>query len=420
MNRPHRYSKTVWCFCLLFGGLANVYGALTDPQGRVRTDANTQRSTFAASESDSVTIFRQTQLLQPNKPDVALPEPRIVALHMGLKGNQYKNYYATDGLRDTIVLPSDVLTFNMDFALPDVYRRGYQVAYKIDPLMDRFQPMAASGQITLVGLRPGKYWVHVRLWSSEADVETAGTWLLIKKPAFYETQGFYALVLLIIGGFVSYILLQRAKRIKDETALRKQISRDLHDEVGGLLTGISMRADMLGMQASPSQQAGADAIGQYSREAVQMMDDIIWAIDVRNNDQGNLQERMEYLASQMLEPKGIRVHFDERGDSERKISQIVRQNTYLLFKEILHNILKHAQPEWVAISIHLDAKTLLMEVCNDGVETTPTETVLRKGQGVRNMETRARQMNATITAVQEDGIYSVRLQVKLRRISWLL
>src|SRR5690606_41087699 len=111
-----------------------------------------------------------------------------------------------------------------------------------------------------------------------------------------ETHGFYALVLLLIGGFAAYILLQRVKRNKEETTLRKQISRDLHDEVGGLLTGISMQADMLDMQASPAQQAGADAIGQYSREVVQMMDDIIWAIDVRNNDPGSLQERMEYLA----------------------------------------------------------------------------------------------------------------------------
>lgn len=420
MNRPHRYSKIFYCFCLLLGGLGFIHPVLSDPQGRVLTDTNAQRSTFTASESDSLATFRHTELLQPSKPDVALPEPRIVALHMGLKGNQYKNYYATDGWRDTIVLPSDVLTFNMDFALPDAYRRGYQVAYMIDPLMDHFQPMAASGQITLVGLRPGKYWVHVRLWSSENGVETTGTWLLIKKPAFYETQGFYALVLLIIGGFAAYILLQRVKRIKDETTLRKQISRDLHDEVGGLLTGISMQADMLAMQASPAQQAGADAIGQYSREAVQMMDDIIWAIDVRNNDQGSLQERMEYLASQMLEPKGIQVYFDERGDSDRKISQIVRQNTYLLFKEILHNILKHAQPEWVAISIHLDAKTLLMEVRNNGLKSTPPETVLRKGQGTRNMETRARQMNATITSAQADDTYTVRLQVKLRKISWLL
>lgn len=365
-------------------------------------------------------FFNPSDLLKAATQKDAIPEPRIAALHVGLKGNRYKHYYAADLLRDTIVLTEDALTFNMDFARPDFYRHGYDVLYKIDPLMDGFQQMASSGQITLVGLRPGEYKVHVRILPNNGGVEKTWTWLLKKQPTFFETQGFYALVLLSITGIITLIVLQRAKRIKDEKLLRKQISRDLHDEVGGLLTGISMQADLLLLDSARDKQSSATSIGQYSREAVQMMDDIIWAIDARNNDQGNLQERMEYLASQMLEPQGIRVLFDTSTKTDRKIPQVVRQNTYLLFKEILHNISKHARAEWVSISIHIDTKSLVMEVRNNGAQNLPRENTRRKGHGTRNMETRARQMNGNLSSVQENGEYRVLLTVNLRNIKWTI
>ncbi|NGM67247.1 histidine kinase [Sphingobacterium sp. SGR-19] len=363
-------------------------------------------------------FFDPQEILQTAQQQNVMPEPRIASLRIGLKGNRYADYYAADALRDTIMLSEDALTFNMDFARPDDYRHSYHVSYKIDPLMDGFQPMASSGQITLVGLRPGAYKVHVRTWSTNGGFEKTWTWLLIKKPAFFETQGFYALVLLSIAGLVIFIILQRSKRIKDEKALRKQISRDLHDEVGGLLTGISMQADLLSMDVVQDKQASAASIGNYSREAVQTMDDIIWAIDVRNNYRGSLQERMEYLASQMLDPKGIQVLFDSDAKTDREIPQIVRQNTYLLFKEILHNIVKHAQPQWVSVTIRVDRKELLMEVRNNGANQPLSESTRRKGQGTRNMETRARQMNATILVTQDNDLYTVQLKVNLRNPLW--
>ncbi|MBD1431784.1 hypothetical protein H8B06_03020 [Sphingobacterium sp. DN00404] len=363
-------------------------------------------------------FFDPRDLLNAAEQDMTVPEPRIAALNIGLKENRYLHYYAADALRDTILLPEDALTFNLDFARPNDYRHSYQVSYKIDPLMDGFQPMASSGQITLVGLRPGEYRVHVRTWSTNGGFEKTWTWLLIKQPAFFETQGFYALVLLSIAGLVTFVILQRAKRMKDEKALRKQISRDLHDEVGGLLTGISMQADLLSMDVVQDKQSSAASIGKYSREAVQMMDDIIWAIDVRNNYQGSLQERMEYLAFQMLEPKGIRVLFDSDTKTDREIPQIVRQNTYLLFKEILHNIVKHAEPEWVSITVRMNTKELLMDVRNNGVKQPVPENTRRKGQGTRNMETRARQMNADLVVTQDNDLYTVQLKVNLRNLIW--
>src|SRR5690606_22461379 len=130
------------------------------------------------------------------------------------------------------------------------------------------------------------------------------------------------------------------RKLKSEERLRKRISRDLHDEVGGLLTGISMQTDLLRMKNYPSNFV--ESIGSYSREAIQMMDDIIWAVDSRNNQQGSLTDRMKFLATQLLGPMDVAVIFDIDQRDDRKISQKVRQNLYMIFKEALHNICKHS------------------------------------------------------------------------------
>lgn len=346
-------------------------------------------------------------------------EPRLAALHIGLTGNRYIHLYENKDLQDTIILPKDAVTLNMDFFRPEMYMQNYQMLYKIDPLMDSYQLITSSNQITVVGLRSGEYPIHVRIKSiNNGSLEKTWTWLLIKEPSFVETQLFYTMILLLIGGLITYVSIQHAKRENDERILRKQISRDLHDEVGGLLTGISMQADLLAIDVTRNTASSIATIGQYSREAIQMMDDIIWAIDVHNNFQWNLQERMEYLSFQMLEPKEIRVTFEGGVKTDRKIPQIVRQNTYLIFKEILHNIVKHAQAEWVSININIDTKRLKLIVQNDGSKYPTQEEPLRKGQGAHNMATRARQINASITTTQNNGLYKVELIVNLKSLRW--
>src|SRR5690606_10550415 len=119
-----------------------------------------------------------------------------------------------------------------------------------------------------------------------------------------------AMVCFGLGGICAYILYERSRRTKNEFQLRGKISRDLHDEVGGLLTGISMQADLLRLKMGDQEAQSIEAIGNHSRQSIQMMDDIIWAVDARNNDQESLGDRMKYVASQLFDPLDITVSFE--------------------------------------------------------------------------------------------------------------
>src|SRR5690606_32684836 len=301
-----------------------------------------------------------------------LPKPQLAAMRLGMRSNRYVEKYGQQALGDGLELPSDVVWFSMDFARPDAYRQVYRMLFKIEPLMEEYREMPASAQINLSGLSAGEYHVSVKMEAANGGgVGPERTWLVSKSPAFRETLTFYVIVILSIGGISGYVVYERARKVKGEEQLRRRISRDLHDEVGGLLTGISMQTDLLRLRNYDSNSI--ESIGSYSREAIQMMDDIIWAVDSRNNQQGNLSDRMKFLAAQLLDPMDVVVTFDIDQQDDRKISQKIRQNLYLIFKEALHNICKHAATTAVHIKLHYTGRHIEMVVRNDGLSKYPAE-----------------------------------------------
>ena len=335
-------------------------------------------------------------------------QPVLSRIHMGLKTNRYSEEYAGLQQLDTLNLSPDVVWLSMDFARPNAYRQVYRMQFKIEPFMDDYQEMPAFSQINLTGISAGYYYLSVRIVALNSDMpKIVRTWVIHKKPIFTETLTFYTLLCLTIGGILTFFLYERSRRTKNEYRLRGKISRDLHDEVGGLLTGISMQADLLRLKMGEEEQTVL-AVGNHSREATQMMDDIIWAVDTRNNDQGSTVDRMKYMATMLLDPLDITVSFEfEQG--ERKIAQSLRQNLYLIFKEAVHNICKHSNATAVRIGLQFTSRTIELYVCDNGKSAKKGPNEGRNGNGLRNMRLRADQINASLWCGFTDDGYTVKV-----------
>ena len=172
-------------------------------------------------------------------------QPLLTGIHLGQKANTHSDGYGQYQLKDTISLPSDVAVLTMDFAKPNQYRQLYQLYFKVSPLMEEFQEMPELSQINLTGLPAGEYTVEVKAMLTHSKEEFTRQWVIYKKPEFIETPMFYLLLLCFIGTTVLLVLFENGRRVKNDRALRRKISADLHDEVGGLLTGISMQSDLV-------------------------------------------------------------------------------------------------------------------------------------------------------------------------------
>ncbi len=338
-------------------------------------------------------------------------EPLLTGIHLGQKANTHSDGYGQYQLKDTISLPSDVAVLTMDFAKPNQYRQLYQLYFKVGPLMDDFQEMPELSQINLTGLPAGEYTVEVKAMLTHSKEEFTRQWVIYKKPEFIETPMFYLLLLCFIGTTVLLVLFENGRRIKNDRALRRKISADLHDEVGGLLTGISMQSDLVRHSSlAPRQEHAVETIASYSREAIQVMDDIIWTVDPGNSNLASLEHRMRYLASQLLIPAGFQVQFDIRIKSPGTLSTLVRQNLYLIYKEALHNICKHAAPSTVYIRFRSTDNAICLVVKNEVPQQHEQEGIKRRSYGLKNMQLRAKQIGATFQYSNQASVFEVEVR----------
>ncbi|WP_201983659.1 tetratricopeptide repeat-containing sensor histidine kinase [Hymenobacter rubidus] len=209
----------------------------------------------------------------------------------------------------------------------------------------------------------------------------------------------------------------RRRQQRREAALRNQLAADLHDDVGSLLTQISMQTDLLqeGLVPLGAQPALWAGLAENSRAALRQLNDVVWNLDAQNDSVPDLLNRLRDYAHEVLVPTGRDVRFvtDKVWESPA-LSATVRRHLYFIYKEVMHNILKYAPATaTVTVALHCQMPLLVLEVVNDGpVLSAPAESGRSSGHGLRNIRARAQAMGGSATAgAQATGGFAVRVQV---------
>ena len=78
-----------------------------------------------------------------------------------------------------------------------------------------------------------------------------------------------------------------------------------------------------------------------------------------------------------------------------------RQNVYFLYKEALHNVVKHAQASRVSVTVSLAQRELRLLVEDDGVGFD--ETRVQAGHGLQSMRTRAEDLGGSLKIHSRPG-----------------
>jgi len=174
------------------------------------------------------------------------------------------------------------------------------------------------------------------------------------------------------------------------------VSRDLHDDLGVGLSALKLRSEMSvlndpGSTEAPLLREQATA----AEELITSMRDIIWAMQ---DDQGSLDDLVAYISSHArnyLDAHGISLslELDEAWPAIQLTTQ-QRRNIFLVIKEALHNVVKHANAEQVTLAMHW--KNGLHAVVADDGNGLPSEPK-KGGHGLVNMAKRAQQVGGEFT-----------------------
>lgn len=293
---------------------------------------------------------------------------------------------------------------------PGNHRAADEVSYQVNN--GTWEPLKVGQFISLIEPLPGEY--RLRLKTKSTDLEGSTKEVIVNKhPHYYETWWFRTLTILIAMSSMLAWYRSRIRKLQREQAIRNRIAADLHDEVGSSLTRICFQADALSLRIArtPDENAQLKQIAEVSRQGLLSMSDMVWSIDSRFDTMKDLVIRMKDYVYRLREEIAFTYQFDVPDDVEsRPVSQMVRQNLFLIFKESMTNALKYGDGSQIVIKLRVEPD-LQFVIANRYVPKAGFLPDHQGGQGIANMQRRATKMGGTLTIADKDGYFELTLFV---------
>jgi two-component system sensor histidine kinase UhpB len=211
-------------------------------------------------------------------------------------------------------------------------------------------------------------------------------------------------------------MLDRLERERQESARRVLaaqeaervgIARDLHDEVGQVLTGVLLQLNSIA-ETAPEHRADLDEARQSVRRALDEVRRISSELRPEMLEHLGLVSALTELATTFARVAGVRVDRDF-ATSLPKLAPEVELAIYRIAQESLTNIARHAEATQVTITLGSGRDSVVLRVADDGqgFRGAPVE-----HGGLRSMRERALLVGGALAIkdVPEGGV-EVRLEV---------
>jgi len=207
----------------------------------------------------------------------------------------------------------------------------------------------------------------------------------------------------------------REARAIELERVRKRIASDLHDDIGSSLTQISLLSEVVTQRVSGSDIAVAQPlalIANSSRELVDAMSDIVWAINPQKDHLSDLTQRMRTLTSEVSTACAINVRFRApESDDDLPLGANLRREVFLIFKESINNIVKHSGASEADVDFQVEGDQLFLRVVDNGKGFDLGGE--SDGHGLASMKGRAEEMGAKLEMHSSSQGTSVSLVVPL-------
>jgi ligand-binding sensor domain-containing protein/signal transduction histidine kinase len=266
-------------------------------------------------------------------------------------------------------------------------------------------------------LSPGRYQFQVKACNADGVWNQQGLILDVRcLPAFWQTLWFRLLAVGAILGSVGWAVKRWAVRrlrrrlavLEQQHALeteRRRISRDIHDEMGALLTEISLVSDHgRKHHAQPATaQADFEKISETTRTAVQTADWIVWAVNPQNDSLSHLANYLVHFVEDFFKPTDIRCRLDVPAlVPPIPISAKQRHHLLLATKEACTNVVRHssATEVWVRLVIAEDQFSITVEDNGRGFDP---EGVPADHDGLLNLQHRVADLSGRVEVQSAPG-----------------
>jgi signal transduction histidine kinase/ligand-binding sensor domain-containing protein len=295
-------------------------------------------------------------------------------------------------------LPYDQNDVEFHFSSPVFFNPG-EVIFRYRLLGSRNEAWQTTRSlersIRFASLMPGTY--RFEAYAENAATRAKGRLiavpLTILRP-WWNQWWFFGLLALVLAGLLYALYRFRLRQLFKMERMRRAISSDLHDDIGATLSSIRIYTQLA--REDRQNDVYLNFIQNNVKEVVDKLDDLVWSINPRNDTWEQLTARMEQFATALFTAQGIRftITIDEHLPTQ-PLSITLKRNFYLVFKELVNNVVKHSQCTECHVRLHYHQGTLQLQVKDNGIGLDPHAQTGRRN-GIRNMHERTAEMKGTL------------------------
>jgi signal transduction histidine kinase len=177
---------------------------------------------------------------------------------------------------------------------------------------------------------------------------------------------------------------------------RKTISRELHDEVGQILTGLRMELGSLAAgNADGSFSQRLESVKRLAEDALRSVRNLSLLLRPSMLDDLGLEPALRWQAKEFSKRSGMQISLDIHGVTE-SLPEAVRMCLYRSIQEALTNCMKHSNASRLTVAVSQVEGLVKASVQDNGVGFNMNQ-MRSTGLGLVGMEERIRALNGTFS-----------------------
>jgi ligand-binding sensor domain-containing protein/signal transduction histidine kinase len=302
----------------------------------------------------------------------------------------------------TLAHDADFFSFEfvaLDYSVP--FRNQY--AYKLDGFDRDWVNAGTRRYAAYTHLDPGTYVFNVKASNADGVWSVAGASIAVTiLPPFWATWWFRSAMVLAVVAVLYGMYRYRLNQLLSVERLRQRIAQDLHDDIGTNLSAIVVASQVIHQQ----QRANSDVlhqvtdIGGIALRTQELMRNIVWMLNPKNDTLQEFVGRMKHECVLLFQ--GITYSFSAPGGNlPGRVTLDFKRNVFLIYKEALNNIVKHAGATRVDVRIEFVNDLLIVQIHDNGVGFDPGNP--HRGSGLVNMRARADRLGASLRILSSPG-----------------
>jgi signal transduction histidine kinase len=259
--------------------------------------------------------------------------------------------------------------------------------YRLRDTYVDYRSQTANPYVFFTNIPSGKYTFTV--WAVGRPAVPPGVLTLRVESPVWLRWWFWSMVfvyvLLLLGATFYLLYRYRLHQFIRLQAVRENIARDLHDDMGSHLSSISIlsTAARLSLTTAPDKaQASLENIGRIARQTLDTMSDLVWSVNPANDSMQHVLNRMADVGNTLMTNDTLRFSFQaDEAAVQFKLTAEGRRDLFLIYKEAFTNAVRYAHATHIRATVRCDAAGLTLTVQDNGCGFDLAQPTSRPGGG---------------------------------------